>query len=134
VLLHRLRVELALMREFGHHSCFDSLEDRLLVLAEKFAKLCKFGIVHFRCHSLGQCYYGIAWGAVNDPVQWLIGIHFFGSATNQEFMPGYETQVFSRAPSSRNLRFAILAGHDCTAKSPPWAINTFVRRLCSSAP
>ena len=59
VFLYRLREELALMREFGHHSGLDCFVDDLFMLANQLAKFCKYGIVHFlpRFLSWGQCYY-----------------------------------------------------------------------------
>src|SRR5467141_1135679 len=53
VFLHRLREELALMRELGHPTRFDSLVDDLFMLANQAAKFRKFGIVHFRYPSRG---------------------------------------------------------------------------------
>ncbi|PYU19217.1 MAG: hypothetical protein DMG32_24935 [Acidobacteria bacterium] len=47
VFLHRLRVKLALMRKFTHRSALDRFVDELRMLADKPAKFCKFGIVHF---------------------------------------------------------------------------------------
>src|SRR5882724_12150684 len=61
VFLHRLREELALMRELGHPVRFDSFVDDLFMLANQLAKFCKYGIVHFRYPSEGQCYYAVAW-------------------------------------------------------------------------
>src|SRR5437762_1991053 len=48
VLLHRLREELALMRELVHGTRFDGFVDDLFMLANQLAKFCKCGIVHFR--------------------------------------------------------------------------------------
>src|SRR5882724_6918910 len=53
VFLHRLREELALMRELGHCIRFDSFVDDLFMLANQLAKFCKNGIVHFRYPSEG---------------------------------------------------------------------------------
>jgi hypothetical protein len=50
VFLHRLRVELALMREFRYRSALDldCFVDEFRMLADKLAKFRKIGIVHFR--------------------------------------------------------------------------------------
>jgi len=48
VFLDRLRVKLALMREFTHRSALGCFVDELRMLADKFAKFRKIGIVHFR--------------------------------------------------------------------------------------
>jgi hypothetical protein len=51
VFLHRLRVELALMREFRYRSALDCFVDEFRMLADKLAKFRQIGIVHFRCES-----------------------------------------------------------------------------------
>jgi hypothetical protein len=61
VFLHRLREQLALVRELGHCIRFDSFVDGLFMLANQLAKFCKYGVVHFRYSSEGQCYYAVAW-------------------------------------------------------------------------
>ena len=48
VFLHRLREELALMRELGHGTRFDGFVDNLFMLANQLAKFRNCGIVHFR--------------------------------------------------------------------------------------
>jgi hypothetical protein len=48
VFLHRLRKELALMRELGHATRFGRFVHDFFVLADESAKFRKFGIVHFQ--------------------------------------------------------------------------------------
>jgi len=74
VFLHRLREELALMRELGHPIRFDSFVDDLFMLGNQLAKFRKYKIVHFRYPSEGQCYYAVAWcvargAVVQSPIE-----------------------------------------------------------------
>lgn len=85
VFLYRLREELALMRELGHCIRLDSFVDHFFVLANQLAKFWKYGIVHFRYPSEGQCYYALAWCvARGGGASVAYGIHISGNPTNQE--------------------------------------------------